>query len=97
MKKLIILSTLIVLSSSTQGSVTEHMIDERIEKRLHSLMLKEFVQPNYEAHLIKRDSLGETYPIKPTKKRYSTKTVLKKNNYLGVNNKRKALTETYIR
>tara|TARA_B100001063_G_C16571250_1_gene455995 strand:+ start:505 stop:801 length:297 start_codon:yes stop_codon:yes gene_type:complete len=97
MKKISILSFLILFSGSSLATVAEDKIDAQLERLSQEKMMKQvFVEPEYKAHIFKRESLSENYPHKTNRLSSSAEISSIKNEYAGVQNKRNALSETYI-
>lgn len=96
MKKISILSFLVLFSGSSLATVAEDKFEAQLEKLSQEMMKQEFVQPEYKAHILKRESLSETYPHKTDRRTTSAKIGTIKTEYAGVENKRSALSETYI-
>ena len=97
MKKISFLSFLILFSGSSLATVAEDKIDAQLERLSQEKMMKQvFVEPEYKAHILKRESLSETYPQKSNLQNISFKIMPIRNGYAGVQNKRNALSETFI-
>lgn len=96
MKKFTILGLLFVFSGSSLATVAEDKIEARLERLSQEKMQQEFKQPAYQAHLLKRASLSESYPQKSNHHELTSGKQPTSNEYAGVTNKRKLLSETYI-